>query len=413
MKDDGDGQGGRRRVGMFLILYAALIVVMIPCVVYVAYEYSQLPIHAKEGDNIERIESLAEASFKERGYAQSSMALLHRPWRLDPTGIVRAYEYEGAPRRYLAVFRYDIECEDCRDVAAVATFDSSARDIERIQLLDDWEVRGEPVDTEGFISQFAGRNSLGVEGISGATKSVEALMSGIVLARNWFQQRKEGHLVGNTSLDDEVYNCDVVESGLDIDGALTDESWRRAKRLKLVVAHNGQPANQITTAKALWNSTTLFVGVHCFDRDIRGKDGSSWGDDFVTVFLDDDIGDGSVFRLRVNPFGDYEAAVLRNNDGVIERSDTDSINVAVMVKGTLADRSDVDSYWTIEAAIPLNQIDDSLNGRFAGDKELRFQLVRIDRNSPSFAEVQAWIPVGRGLDLDKPSSDLGTLSFSQ
>lgn len=120
---------------------------------------------------------------------------LQQVWAAEPeptSGLVAAYEVvRGGPAVYrLVVFRHDIACSVCRDVLAAALYDGDA--LVQIFLLDDWEVRGERVDTARFLRQFAGRPlatelalEANVDGISGATFSTGGLVEQLNAAAAW------------------------------------------------------------------------------------------------------------------------------------------------------------------------------------------------------------------------------------
>jgi hypothetical protein len=113
------------------------------------------------------------------------------------TGIVAVYhvERDGKDLYHLIVFRHDIACGTCRDILAAALYDVQADTLVQILLLDPWEVRGKPVDTRSFLTQFIGRPAqmifhLGdsVDGISGATFSSTGLVERLNEAAAWMTQ---------------------------------------------------------------------------------------------------------------------------------------------------------------------------------------------------------------------------------
>ena len=120
---------------------------------------------------------------------------LQQVWAAEPeptSGLVAAYAVlRGGPAVYrLVVLRHDIACSVCRDVLAAALYDGDA--LVQIFLLDDWEVRGERVDTARFLRQFAGRPlatelvlEANVDGISGATFSTGGLVEQLNTAAAW------------------------------------------------------------------------------------------------------------------------------------------------------------------------------------------------------------------------------------
>ncbi len=120
---------------------------------------------------------------------------LQQVWAAEPeptSGLVADYKVvRGGLAVYrLVLFRHDIACSVCRDVLAAALYDGDS--LVQIFLLDDWEVRGERVDTAQFLRQFAGRPlatelalEANVDGISGATFSTGGLVEQLNTAAAW------------------------------------------------------------------------------------------------------------------------------------------------------------------------------------------------------------------------------------
>lgn len=110
------------------------------------------------------------------------------PNRVPTSGIIEVLEYGDM---YVAVLREDIACDVCRDLLVAVIFNSMTREIQNIVPLEPWELQGKPFDPHPILSQFGhleADNSnilLQVDGVTGATKSVEALVRGLDLLYNW------------------------------------------------------------------------------------------------------------------------------------------------------------------------------------------------------------------------------------
>ena len=127
--------------------------------------------------------------------ASDSTLQLQQVWAAEPeptSGLVADYKVvRGDEAVYrLVLFRHDIACRVCRDVLAAALYDGDT--LAQILLLDEWEVRGERVDTARFLRQFAGRLMAtelilesNVDGISGATFSTGGLVEQLNTAAAW------------------------------------------------------------------------------------------------------------------------------------------------------------------------------------------------------------------------------------
>ncbi len=110
------------------------------------------------------------------------------PNRVPASGIIEVLEYGDM---YAAILREDIACDVCRDLLVAVVFNCLTREIQDIVPLEPWELQGEPFDPQPILSQFGLLESdnsntlLQVDGVTGATKSVEALVRGLDLLYNW------------------------------------------------------------------------------------------------------------------------------------------------------------------------------------------------------------------------------------
>ena len=80
----------------------------------------------------------------------------------------------------------------CRDVLAGAVFAEDGS-VERVFVLDAWEVGGKAVDPTPLLVQLRGREAFklgkNVDGISGATYSSAGLVQQLNHARQWIEAR--------------------------------------------------------------------------------------------------------------------------------------------------------------------------------------------------------------------------------
>ncbi len=115
----------------------------------------------------------------------------YSPMREPRSGVVRSYRLRHKDTTYrLVVFRHDIACVVCRDVLAGAVFAEDGT-VERVFVLDEWEVEGKAVDPTPLLAQLRGRAAFtlgeNVDGISGATYSSTGLVRQLNHARQWIE----------------------------------------------------------------------------------------------------------------------------------------------------------------------------------------------------------------------------------
>ena len=122
---------------------------------------------------------------------------------------------------------------------------------------------------------------------------------------------------------------------------------------------DGQPAEQKTQAKLLWDDKFLYVAFINEDKDVwttlDKHDDKLWTQEADEMFIDAD-GDGKTYvELQVNPKGatfDSYLPTYRKNE-----NDWDAgLKAGVTVDGTLNKRDDEDKGWTAELAIPLESV---------------------------------------------------------
>ncbi len=152
----------------------------------------------------------------------------------------------------------------------------------------------------------------------------------------------------------------VKNGSIKLDGKLDDAAWKDAASTGAFVrTMDGSKAEQVTSAKVVWDDNNLYVAFDVEDTDIwttlDKRDDKLWTQEAVEVFIDAD-GDGKTYvELQTNPkgalFDSYLPAYRKNEN------DFDSgTKVAVHVNGTLDKRDDKDKGWTAEMQIPLSAV---------------------------------------------------------
>ncbi len=183
-----------------------LLVVLLPTFLLLASRYPSLDerVQQLQPKPLVPVPSPEELLAHVRQVAADSVLYLQPIWAAAPeptSGLVAAYQVvRGDQAAYrLVLFRYDIACSVCRDVLAAALYDAEGDALVQVLLLDDWEVRGERVDTVRFLRQFAGRPvatelvlESNIDGISGATFSAGGLVEQLNRAAAWVREQPLG-----------------------------------------------------------------------------------------------------------------------------------------------------------------------------------------------------------------------------
>lgn len=95
---------------------------------------------------------------------------------------------------YLAAVRHDISCTTCRDLLLGVLFDPKTNNILEMLPLSPWELETGTYDPTVFLSQFKGQmlgisqwEAEDIDGISGATYSVQATLTQLLELNRWIQ----------------------------------------------------------------------------------------------------------------------------------------------------------------------------------------------------------------------------------
>ncbi len=152
-----------------------------------------------------------------------------------------------------------------------------------------------------------------------------------------------------------------------IDGRLDDPSWGRAPWTEDFVDILGDdtPSPSLRTrAKILWDDRYLYVGAEMEEphlwATLLDRDAIIYRDDDFEVFLDPD-GDGlEYFEVEVNAFGTVLDLFMNepyNKGGSANIGwNLPGLRVGVFLRGTLNNPSKGDEGWSVELAIPWEEL---------------------------------------------------------
>ncbi|NSW80277.1 MAG: hypothetical protein HPY54_14730 [Chthonomonadetes bacterium] len=214
-----------------------------------------------------------------------------------------------------------------------------------------------------------------------------------------------------------------------IDGKLDDVVWQNAAAVELKWRFNPANAPMLipltptvrTTARLLWDKQYLYVGFECEDADIWStytqRDAYVWEGEAVEVYLDP-LGRGQNYKeIDLNPLGaliDLNTPEAKDgNPGDVEQNarwNMAGIRWRTFIDGTVNDRTDRDTGWTAELAIPLKEILPPGEQLYVGDI-WRAQFYRIERpkdSTDATAEFLAWSPT----DTFHRPERFGVLAFA-
>ena len=161
----------------------------------------------------------------------------------------------------------------------------------------------------------------------------------------------------------KTYVVNKTESNIIIDGK--DNDWYNSDyTVDFIDIEGDKIPSQKTNTKMLWDDDNLYIFAKLYEEHI-------WGDITTrdsTMFLNNDFEVFITPNDHVNSYGEFEINALGTEWDLFlnkpyrlgGRADSswniEGLKSAVSIDGTINNPNDIDNFWTVEIAIPLNQI---------------------------------------------------------
>jgi len=179
--------------------------------------------------------------------------------------------------------------------------------------------------------------------------------------------------------------CPLVQSAPEVDGRVDEAEWAGAARVASDLTVVGdRVARESTRVSVCRDQTYLYVAFKCYDSEIAGletaiqaRDGNVYNDDCVEVFIDSDRSRKHYYQFLVNPLGVLQD--IKHAEWAQPDWNADCLVAAVIE----------DEFWSVELAIPLEQID------LGQIEEGRQVGINFTRTIPRLNEFSCWSPTGR------------------
>ncbi|MCX7800327.1 MAG: carbohydrate-binding family 9-like protein [Fimbriimonadales bacterium] len=189
--------------------------------------------------------------------------------------------------------------------------------------------------------------------------------------------------LGTAASEPREYLCFRTDTAPTIDGNLSDAAWSRAPWSEEFVDIEGdrRPKPRFRTrVKMLWDDRCLYIGADLEEPHVWAtltrRDSVIFEDNDFEVFLDPDGDNHRYYELELNANNTLWDLLLvkpyRDGGPAVFHWDFRRIRTAVHVDGTLNDPADTDRGWTLEIAIPWNDL-----------YEHQRQLPQDDANPPT------------------------------
>ena len=155
------------------------------------------------------------------------------------------------------------------------------------------------------------------------------------------------------------YEVKRASSAITIDGKLDEAAWAGASpAVTLQFLWDSQTgAKQKTYARVVWDAQAFYVGFEADDADINARfeqrDDPTYQDDAVEIFINPDPRQEAVYYgFEMNVRGVLYDYLNYNSRTLFKRWNATGVNIATSVRGTMNNRTDTDTGWSLEASIP-------------------------------------------------------------
>ena len=169
------------------------------------------------------------------------------------------------------------------------------------------------------------------------------------------------------------YEIKRASSPIAVDGKLDEASWTTASPAATLQFLWDQQtgAKQKTYVRVLWDAQALYLGYDVDDADINAqftqRDDPTYRDDAVEFFVNPDPKQETVYYgFEMNVRGVLYDYLNYNSRTLFKRFDATNVKIATSIRGTMNDRTDTDTGWTLEAAIPWQNFEELSRRPVAG-----------------------------------------------
>ncbi|MAU64041.1 MAG: carbohydrate-binding family 9-like protein [Flavobacteriaceae bacterium] len=152
---------------------------------------------------------------------------------------------------------------------------------------------------------------------------------------------------------------------IEIDGKDRESDWGRAIYSDDFIDIEGDKIpKQKTNVKMLWDNEFLYVFAKLYEEhiwgDITKRDAVIFKNNDFEVFINPNDHVFSYGEIEINALGTVWDLFLNKPYRLGGKADSNwnitGIKSAVDINGTINNSNDIDNYWTVELAIPLNEI---------------------------------------------------------
>ncbi len=206
--------------------------------------------------------------------------------------------------------------------------------------------------------------------------------------------------------------AEFADSPPTIDGGLTDAVWQSAIPVTLKENRSGEAVIDpllTTTVMVCHDENNLYLAFRCNDPDIwttfTQRDEHLWEEEAVEVFIDVDDVPNNYLEIEVSPANVLFDSYIIDPDHIdvpkTARLNLKGIRTAVQIQGTLNQRGDRDLGWTVEIALPFEELLTERTKEISDRTAIKINFYRLDENDGMPRAAYSWSPTGSS--FHKPS----------
>ena len=191
------------------------------------------------------------------------------------------------------------------------------------------------------------------------------LASLLVISSVYAQQPEQLLFDADRLLVSRKYVCFKATQDLNIDGRDDDSDWQDVKFTQPFIDIEGeQEPELLTRVKMLWDDNYFYIYAEMEEPHIWAKltehDAIIYHDNDFEVFIDPDNDGRNYSEIEINALNTTWDLMLdkpyRLGGIANDYFEMEEMQHAVYVDGTINDPSDIDRYWSVELAIPMESI---------------------------------------------------------
>ena len=206
------------------------------------------------------------------------------------------------------------------------------------------------------------------------------------------------------------YMCNKTHDEVDIDGILNEDVWNKAKWSELFVDIEGLPEKNPTfdtKVKLLWDDFYLYIGAEMIEPHIWAnlikRDEIIYKDNDFEIFIDPNGDNQLYYEIEINALNTVMDLIMPKpyhaGGKYLLSMNIPNLKTAVKIDGTINNPNDIDKKWTVEIAIPLNTLSETLY------KKRKPKTGDIWRINFSRVQWETQIKQGRYIKKNKPENN--------